>query len=155
MAQSVSMERSRIIPAAARDIYPLIADFHRWTQWSPWEKLDADLERTYAGAESGVGARYGWAGKKAGSGTMEIVATDPDRRVDIALAFLKPFPAKNLTVFALEPVDGGTKVTWRMTGDQGLVTRVFFKLFNVEKGITRDFDEGLESLARAVVPDGA
>jgi hypothetical protein len=33
------VERSIQIDAAPADIAPLIVDFHRWTAWSPWEKL--------------------------------------------------------------------------------------------------------------------
>lgn len=144
-----AMQRSRVIPVSAEAIYPLMIDFHKWTQWSPWESLDTDLERTYTGAESGVGARYGWAGKKAGAGTMEIVAAEPNASIDIDLNFTKPMKTRNLTQFTLEPVEGGTKVTWRMSGTQGVIGRFFYKLFNIEKGIGEDFEQGLASLETA------
>jgi hypothetical protein len=30
-----------------------VNDFHAWTKWSPWENLDANLERTYDGPREG------------------------------------------------------------------------------------------------------
>jgi hypothetical protein len=58
-----TVERS-VTPAR---IYDQIANFHNWTNWSPWETVDTELKRTYSGAESGIGAVYGWSGnRKAG-----------------------------------------------------------------------------------------
>ena len=74
-----TVERSATVDAPAESIYPHIADFHRWTSWSPWEGVDPDLRRSYTGPESGIGAKYAWSGnRKAGRGSMEIVrATVP------------------------------------------------------------------------------
>lgn len=49
-----------------------------------------DLERTYSGANAGVGARYAWSGnRKAGKGQMEIIRADDAARVDIRVIFEK------------------------------------------------------------------
>ncbi|MBV9948366.1 MAG: SRPBCC family protein [Myxococcales bacterium] len=66
-----SFEHTRSIPIAAPPaaVHALVADLHAWTQWSPWEGLDADLKRTYSGSGKGVGARYAWVGKKSGEGS--------------------------------------------------------------------------------------
>src|SRR3954451_393815 len=84
------VERSTTISASPEHIAPLIADFHQWLSWSPWEKIDPALKRTYSGAPSGKGAKYGWAGNnKIGVGSMEI--TDASTTlIKIDLAFLKP-----------------------------------------------------------------
>ena len=87
------LARSTVIKAPAEKIFPLVNDFRRWTAWSPWEKLDADLKRDYGGAENGKGATYGWQGKKSGTGRMEIIESAPPSRVLIKLDFLKPFEA--------------------------------------------------------------
>src|SRR4051794_345319 len=67
------LERSTTIKAPPEKIFPFVNDFHRWMTWSPWEKIDPQLKRSYGGAESGKGATYDWAGKKAGTGRMEII----------------------------------------------------------------------------------
>ena len=67
------VERSAHIEAPAEKIFPLIADFHQWEKWSPWEKADPRLKRSYSGNESGIGAIYRWDGNKdVGQGQMEI-----------------------------------------------------------------------------------
>ena len=55
-------------------IFPLIADFHRWGAWSPYEKLDPAMKRTFSGAANGKGAVYEWdSDGKAGKGRMTAI----------------------------------------------------------------------------------
>ena len=53
---SFSVQRSITVQAAPEKVLPLLTDFHRWPEWSPWEKLDPTMKRTHSGATSGVGA---------------------------------------------------------------------------------------------------
>ncbi len=146
-----TVERTTTVRAHAPEIYPYIADFRRWTAWSPWEDVDPDLQRDYSGAESGTGAVYSWSGnRKAGQGRMEITDTDEPNRVTIDLRFEKPFKASNETTFLLEPDGPGTKVTWRMTGPSTLMTKVMGLFTSMDKMIGPDFEKGLERL-RGVV----
>ena len=141
-----AMSRSTTIDAPADRIHSHLDDFHEWQQWSPWEGLDPDLQRTYAGPDRGVGAHYAWSGnKKAGTGTMEITGSTPSR-IEIALEFLVPFKASNVTIFELTPVGAGaTQVTWHMTGRRGLLMTIAGKLF-FDRAIATDFDRGLAQL---------
>lgn len=139
--------RSIVIAAPAAKVRTFVTDFRAWTKWSPWEDLDADLKRTYAGAETGVGARYAWAGKKAGEGSMVITA-EADDRVDVDLDFVKPFKANNKVVFRFEPEGNGTRVTWTMSGTRNLLLAVMGKLF-FDGMLGKDFDKGLAKLKAA------
>ena len=55
------VQRAATISAPPDTVYPLIADFRRWADWSPWEKLEPGMTRSYGGADSGTGATYGQA----------------------------------------------------------------------------------------------
>ncbi|MEJ7794778.1 MAG: hypothetical protein WKF50_04440 [Nocardioides sp.] len=46
------MSRSTTIAAPPERIHPLLDDFHAWQEWSPWEKIDPDLQRTFTGARA-------------------------------------------------------------------------------------------------------
>jgi hypothetical protein len=72
------VSRSASIKAPAEAIFPLINDFRRWPEWSPFEKLDPQMRRTLSGPDSGKGAAYAWEGNsKAGKGRMEITNSAP------------------------------------------------------------------------------
>lgn len=153
---SFAVQRTAQINASPDQILPLIADFHRWAEWSPWEKLDPNMKRTYSGAESGQGAKYAWEGNnKVGAGSMEIVdlSSAAPMRVGMALHFIKPFEAHNKAEFTLMPVVGGTQVTWSMSGKNSYPSKVMSILINMDKMIGKSFDEGLANL-KAVIEKG-
>ena len=63
------VERSARIQAPPDRVFAQIDDFRAWGAWSPWEKIDPALQRTYSGAPSGEGAVYAWEGNEnVGSG---------------------------------------------------------------------------------------
>ena len=67
------VQRAISVKASPDKIFPLIADFHRWGAWSPYEKLDPAMKREFSGAANGKGAVYEWdSDGKAGRGRMEI-----------------------------------------------------------------------------------
>ena len=138
------------IAAPAETIFPLIDDFHEWSHWSPFEKVDPNLVRTYSGAPRGVGARYAWAGNStAGAGTMTITGSQPNDRVTIALAFTKPFSSTSTAEFTLVPEAGGTTVTWTMSGHNSFAAKAFGLVVNVDRLVGTDFERGLATLRRA------
>jgi hypothetical protein len=140
------VQRSASIKAPPQKIVALIDDFHNWTSWSPWEKLDPGLKRTYGGAASGRGAVYEWEGnRKAGQGRMEVMETSPSG-VIIKLDFLKPFEAHNTAEFALQPGGDSTSVTWAMYGPNAYLSKVMSLIFNMDKMIGKDFEAGLANL---------
>ncbi len=139
--------RSLVIAARPEAIHALVEDFRAWVKWSPWEGIDADLVRTYSGAEKGAGARYAWAGKKTGEGSMVITNATPDR-IDIDLAFVKPFKANNKAVFRFEPEGSATRVSWMMSGTRNVLLAMMGKLF-FDAMIAKDFDKGLAKLKAA------
>ncbi len=139
--------RTASIAAPPEKIFPLIADFHSWGSWSPWEKKDPALKRTFSGAASGKGAVYAWEGNKdVGSGRMEITEASSPSVIRIQLDFIKPFEGHNLTDFTLQPAGGATTVTWDMHGPMAFIARVFGIFVNMDKMIGNDFEAGLANL---------
>ena len=146
---SFSVERRVVIQAPPEKIQPLIADFHRWADWSPWEKLDPAMQRTFGGPSAGVGATYGWQGNKdVGSGRMEVKAAAPDK-VSIQLDFIEPFEGHNTTDFVLAPKDGGTEVRWVMYGPAPYLSKLMGVFVSMDSMIGKDFEKGLAQLKAA------
>jgi hypothetical protein len=141
------VERAATVNAPADRIFPLIADFHQWLNWSPWEGRDPALKRTYAGTERGKGAVYAWEGNKnVGSGRMEILEANSPSKVVIKLDFLKPFEAHNTAEFTMLPLGGATNVTWVMHGPAPLMSKVMQVFMNMDRMIGKDFEAGLANL---------
>ena len=147
--KSFLITRETTIAAPPERIHALLADFHEWQKWSPWEGLDPAMDRTYAGADSGVGAVYAWKGNsKAGEGRMEILESET-RHVGVDLLFAAPMKAHNRVDFTLTPAGDGTRVEWAMTGPQNVVMRIMSKFWSMEKLVGPDMDRGLAQLKRA------
>ncbi len=143
---TVHYERSTVINAASEMILPHLIDFHKWTAWSPWEKLEPGMKRSYSGAVSGVGATYAWEGKKkAGAGTMEILETGISG-VKIDLRFIKPWKAECIAQFHFTPQPNGTNVRWTMDGPNTFMGKVFGLFMNMDKLVGKDFEIGLAGL---------
>lgn len=106
------VQRAASIKAPPEKIFALINDFRRWVAWSPWEKKDPTMKRTFGATTSGKGAVYAWEGNKdVGQGRIEIAESVPPSKVAIKLDFVKPFEARNIVEFTLEPKGDATNVT--------------------------------------------
>lgn len=139
--------RTISIKAPPEKIYAMIEDFHKWGSWSPYEKKDPAMTRTYSGPESGLGSVYAWSGNSdIGQGRMEIVEATPSSKIAIKLDFMKPFEAHNVASFILEPKGEMTELTWAMDGPSPLISKVMGIFFNMDKMIGNDFEAGLANL---------
>jgi uncharacterized protein YndB with AHSA1/START domain len=144
-----SVRRSAVMQAPPERIFPLVADFHQWTNWSPWENRDPALKRSYSGAESGKGAVYAWEGNKnVGSGRMEIIDASSPSKIAIKLDFIKPFEAHNTAEFSFLPERDATNVIWLMHGPSSFMSKVMHVFMDIDKMVGRDFEAGLANLKK-------
>lgn len=150
MTDYLVIERKQTITAPADTITPLILDYRRWVDWSPWEGLDPDLKRSYSGPDSGVGAGYEWAGnRKAGAGRMEITSVTPEA-IDMDLTFTRPFKSASLTHFDLIPEGDHTTVVWQVRTPKTFMTRIAGLFMNMDKQVGTDLENGLSKLKSVV-----
>ena len=144
------LERSLRIEAPPAAIMPFLVDLRRWQAWSPWEKLDPAMRRSFGPNSAGLGARYEWDGRNnVGAGQMEIVLAEPER-LRLKLDFLRPFKASNFAEFTLVPEGDATRVTWAMFGTNGY----FHKLLGLicrPSMMHKIFDQGLADLRMQVL----
>lgn len=143
------VERSLAMTATPDAIYPHIADFHRWTGWSPYESRDPAMKRTFGGAASGEGATYAWDGNNnVGAGRMEILEARPSSKLRIKLDFERPFEGHNIAEFTLATQGAGTLVTWAMSGPAPFLSKLMQVFINIDSMIGKDFEAGLASLKK-------
>ena len=142
-----TVQRSTNIKAAPEKIFAVLNDFHRWPEWSPWEKLDPAMKRTQSGTPSGKGAVYAWEGNgKVGAGRMEILESTPASQVAIKLDFIKPFEGHNTATFTMQPQGDATNVNWVMTGPTPFVSKLMQVFVSMDSMIGKDFESGLANL---------
>jgi len=141
------VSRAIDINAPSLAVYEVLIDFKKWREWSPWEKLDPALKRTYSGTDQGTGAAYAWEGNgKVGAGRMEITEATSPTDVKLNLDFVRPFKASNIVHFTLAEQNGVTHVTWHMQGPMTYVAKIMQSFFNMDKMVGRDFETGLSNL---------
>lgn len=146
------ISRSLSMNATAEKIYPYMSDFHKGDLWTPYEKRDPSMKRTFSGAESGKGAIYEFAGdrKKVGSGRLEIVEAVPPTKVVLTLDLYEPMKGHNIVEYTLEPEGGSTKVTWSMRGTNNYLSKLICTFINTDRMVGGDFETGLANLKTLV-----
>ncbi len=148
------LERSASMQAPADVAFAHVNDFRKWAAWSPWEKLDPAVKKTFAGPEQGIGASYAWTGNdKVGEGSMTISAAQPSEKITIKLEFLKPWKASNITTFTFKKAGEGTSVIWAMDGQNNFMAKAASVFMDMDQMIGNDFEKGLAALKVVVEAD--
>jgi len=145
------VERSLAIKAAPEQIYPQIESLRGFASWSPYEKKDPQMKRTFSGPESGKGAVYAWNGNgDVGEGRLEVTNASAPSAVTMELAFVRPFEARNTVEFTLAPQGEETVVTWAMHGSMPFLSRMMCVVFDMDEMVGSDFAVGLANLKEQV-----
>jgi hypothetical protein len=146
---SFRVQRTVLVNAPSDKVFPLINDLKAFATWSPYDKKDPAMKRTFGAVTAGKGATYAWEGNKdVGQGSMEIVESGP-RKVLIKLDIVKPFEANNMAEFLFEPKGDSTSVTWAVYGPSPYISKVIGTFMNIDDMIGRDFEKGLADLKAA------
>ncbi|MFO0596650.1 MAG: SRPBCC family protein [Myxococcaceae bacterium] len=144
---SFEVKRELSMSAPPAVAYAQVADFHGWAAWSPWDKLDPAMKRTFDGPNSGVGAHYAWEGNKdVGKGEMKITDAKEGEQIGIELHFITPFETTNRTTFTFAKDGEGSKVTWQMEGKNNFGSKLFGLFMNMDKLVGGDFEKGLAAM---------
>lgn len=145
------VERSAQVDAPADVVFAQLDDFEAWAAWSPWDKLDPGMNKSYDGPKRAVGASYAWHGNAdVGKGKMTITEREPATHIAYRLEFIEPFAGLANTRFDLVPEgDAAVRVTWAMDGDNDFMGKLFGVFMNMDATIGADFERGLASLASA------
>ena len=147
---SFRVERAATIKAPPEKIFAQVNEFKSWTAWSPWEKIDPALKRSYSGPPGGKGAAYAWEGNKdVGSGRMEITESTAPSKIVIRLDFLKPFEAHNTAEFTFVREGDATGVTWAMHGPSPYMSKLIGLFFSMDRMVGGMFEQGLANLKKS------
>ena len=146
-SDKMHIERTAQINAPADVVFAIINDLHQWGLWSPYDKRDPQMQKTYEGAPTGPGSSYAWNGNKdVGEGHLTIVDSKPGELVTMQLEFTRPFACQNRVDFKLVPVTGGTQVSWIMEGKNTFFSKAMSLFISMDKMVGTDFEQGLVNL---------
>lgn len=140
------IERSIVISAPAETVWTEVSDFRRWDAWSPWEKIDPEMKKTYEGEPGVVGSKYSWEGNDAGKGTMTITAAERPHKIVEKLEFFEPWPSVATTTHTITPEDGGVKVTWSMEGEHDFLGKAMCLVIDMDAALGAEYEKGLQAL---------
>ncbi|MDO8837061.1 MAG: SRPBCC family protein [Vicinamibacterales bacterium] len=146
LPRQVHVARVMTVNATSESLFTILNGFTHFNKWSPWASLDPGAQYTYEGPTDGRGSRVRWVGDPAtlGSGSMEVITSEPHGRVQVKLDFGPQGDA--VITYSLTPHIQGTQVTMAFDGDMGFnpVSRYFGLMF--DKMIGADFERGLAGL---------
>jgi uncharacterized protein YndB with AHSA1/START domain len=145
------VERTVTMAAPPAKVFPYLEDPRKTQEWSPWEKKDPDIKKSFSGAAKGPGAVYSWEGnKEVGSGVATITAVEPDRSVTMDLHFLTPMEGRSTAKYELTPAAGGTAVRWTIDGPNSFPAKVMCLFMDMDKMVGGEFEKGLGELKALV-----
>jgi uncharacterized protein YndB with AHSA1/START domain len=147
------VEREILIEARPAAVFPHLNDLRAFNAWSPWAQKSADTRYEFSGPQSGVGARMRWESGDAGvgSGTQEIIASEPDRRVVSRLNFGEQ--GQGTATWDLYPAASGSRLIWTFDTEFGwdLIGR-YAGLF-LDGLIGTEYETGLQRLKERIESD--
>src|SRR5215467_15971665 len=72
------VERSAALSASPAALFEHVNNHRKFAVWNPFLKLDPNVNNTYSGPESGVGAVCSWEGNRdVGAGSCTIIESKP------------------------------------------------------------------------------
>lgn len=150
MAKPYEISASIQIEATPAKVHEVLIDLGRLDDWSPFISMDKTVVSSVSTPSVGEGAVYEWIGKRIGKGKMEIMLVSPECIKSQMTFYNGKKPDLALSEYCLEPNFEGTKVTWSMKGDRGLLMQVMTAVLNMDKRMEKNFADGLKVL-KAIV----
>ena len=111
-------------------------------------KTGPQYGKKFTGVDGEVGAISYWKGnKEVGEGEQEIIKIVEGDSIESELRFLKPFKSTSAAYIITKEVEqDSTKVIWGFSGKNKFPISIMMLFMNMDKGIGKDFEEGLASL---------
>jgi Polyketide cyclase / dehydrase and lipid transport len=148
------VSRTATMAASQSAVFEQVNDFHHWREWSPYDKRDPAMKKTYEGPPAGTGASYAWNGNNdVGEGRSTIIESRPHELIRIKLEFKRPFVGTSTAEFTFQAQGNQTAVTWSLIGQNNFVVKAIGLFMSMDKMIGGDFEQGLTNL-KAVVEQG-
>ncbi len=112
------VKREVVINKPRAEVFNYVKHIKNQDRYSVWNMADPNKKQTFTGEDGTVGFKNYWNGNdKVGEGEQEITAIKEGERIDIAIAFKRPFKSKMDSYITTRDSEGGTRVTWTIYGE--------------------------------------
>ena len=140
------VQRAATIDAPPEKLVGILSDLRRGAEWSPYEKRDPDMKKTFSGPASGPGSKLEWDGNSdVGAGSLTVAEVTP-AKVTLNLAMTRPMNANNIVEYTFAPQGNATNMTWAMHGPMPLISKVMCVFVDLDKMLGADMERGLKDL---------
>lgn len=143
------LSRNTVIAAPPEKVFAVTGDLKRFNEWSPWADIDPSSRYSFAGPATGIGQSMSWTSQHpdVGNGRQTIVEYVANAHTAAELDF--GAMGKAIATIDLEPVAGGTSVTWGFRARlDGVMERWLGLLF--DRWVGADYEKGLAKLRRLI-----
>lgn len=149
-------ERSVTIAAPVSTVWSHVNSLAAMDKWSPWNEKDTAMKKSMEGEDGKPGAVAKWEGNSdVGKGEQKIMEVKENEKITTELRFMEPWENVATGEVALTGASDSTKVTWSISGENGLMGRVFGLFMDMDAMIGPDFEKGLGYLKTQVESEGA
>jgi hypothetical protein len=140
------VQRAMTIDAPAEKLVGILSDLRRGAEWSPYEKKDLAMKKTFSGPAADPGARLDWDGnKEVGAGTLTVAEVTPSK-VTLNLDMTRPMKASNIVEYRFAPQGSATRMTWALYGPMPLLSKIMCVFFDLDRMVGGDMERGLKDL---------
>ena len=146
-----SVSRSIRVGVGVEHAFKQVNVIKNWEKWSPWQKMDSTVVLIYEGPKQGKGAKYHWEGELTGAGTLTLVKSEMNSKVETEIEFKDMGMGYGFWTFSQEGDE--TVVEWRFDSDMG--SNIIWKwmaLFT-EETFGDQLMDGLEDLKASAIED--
>jgi carbon monoxide dehydrogenase subunit G len=117
-----------------------------WRTWTPWPD---SITRT--GPERGAGAIIAWESREFGTGSFQIQqAASTGVTYAVSVVGAGETPMRTLGTVTLTPTNGGTRVSWKESGDLGRNPLMGYWAMSMERAQSTELGKSLDRLAEVV-----
>lgn len=140
-----TVTQSLEIQAPIEKVFPLVADFSKWKEWSPWYQVEPIAHYDQVGTMASINSQLKWDGRIIGKGAMTLSKIENFKKIVMNLKFEKPRKMESVSEFTFEPKGQSTLVTWTDQGSLSYPIGRIFKKYIVAM-LGKDFEQGLTNL---------
>ena len=144
------VSRTIEVEAPPEKVFTYLNNFEQFNRWSPWYGIDPNAQYQITGPEQGIGAKMSWTSdhSQVGSGSQEIIASEPGQRVVTRLEFAGQGGAE--AAWDLNPTATGTQITWGFSTDWGYNPIGRYMGLMMDNMVGGQYEKGLASLKTLV-----